>query len=128
MERIAQFLTVLLIFAFVLFLTWITTRWAAGFAKKQVTNKNIELIETVRVAPSKFVAIVRVGERYLSIGVGKDEITFLAEISREELDLKSSDRAEEEGPGRTPDFKAMIDGAMKRLGKKGGEDHDGGEQ
>ena len=129
MERIAQLFTVLLIFAFVLFLTWITTRWAAGFAKKQYFNKNIELIETAQVAPSRFVAIVRVGGRYLSLGIGKEEVTFLAELDRDELDLAPPDGRPKSGAsGSGADFRAMIGQALERIGKKDGTTHDGGGQ
>ena len=49
--------------------------------KKQTYNKNIEVVESYRIAPSKFIAIVRTGSKYLVIGVGKDEISKLSEQS-----------------------------------------------
>ena len=45
-DTFAQFITVLVIFAFVLFLTAAVTKWIAGYQKTQNKNRNIEVIET----------------------------------------------------------------------------------
>ncbi len=111
MERFIQLVTVLLIFIFVLFITFFTTRWVAGFAKKTTYNKNIEVVESYRIAPSKFIAIVRTGSKYLVLGIGKDEISKLAELDGESIDF-SSDSAIQ-----SFDFSDIIEKAKKRLGK-----------
>ena len=112
MERFIQLFTVLVIFVFVLFITFFTTRWVAGFAKKTTFNRNIEVVESYRIAPSKFIAIVRTGSKYLVLGIGKDEISKLAELEGESIDF-SSDSALKEF-----DFSSIIEKAKERLGKK----------
>lgn len=88
MENVIHLLTVLAIFVFVLFITYFTTKWIAGYSKKQNTNRNIDVIETYRITSSKYVAIIRTGSKYLAVGVGKDEINVLAELPEDGLDLE----------------------------------------
>ncbi len=125
MERIAQLVTVLLIFIVVLFLTYITTKLVAGFAKQQNVNRNIDVIESNRVAPSKFIAIVRVGKRYLALGIGKDEITYLTELSEDELEEPAS-VDHKNGPFPNARFQELLKKAGTRLQGKNDENHDGG--
>lgn len=89
-----QFITVLILFVFVLLITYWTTRWIARYQKGKAGAGNLEVIETCRISPNKYVQILRAGEKYLVIAVGKDEIHMLAELSEEELLLqKNSEEA-----------------------------------
>ncbi len=82
----------------------------AGFAKKASYSRNIEVIESYRIAPSKFIAIVRTGSRYLVIGVGKDEISKLAELEEESIDFNT------DASMKGFDFAGIIEKAKERLG------------
>ncbi len=64
LDSIVQLLTVLLIFIFVLALTYFTTKLTAGFQKGRYQSANVEIIETLRIAPTKYIQIVRIGEKY----------------------------------------------------------------
>ncbi len=123
MERLAQLLTVLVLFVFVLALTYFTTRWIAGYAKKQNVNQNIDVIETYRIAPSKFIAIVRTGSKYLAVGVGKDELTLLTELKEDEIISGDGYQTSSAGVFRKADFRSVIEKAKARFGKN---DEDGG--
>ena len=53
-----------------------------------VENKrNIQVIETFRLTTNKYIQIIKTGEKYLVIGIGKDTITMLTELSEEEIQL-----------------------------------------
>lgn len=80
-----QFITVLVLFVFVLGITYVTTRWIANYQKDKTKGGNIEVLESFRIAPNKYIQIVRTGSRYLAIAVGKDEVHMLTELSKEEL-------------------------------------------
>lgn len=80
-----QFMVVLLLFVFVLVLTYITTRWIAGYQKGRVSGGNIEVLEVYKVSANTYIQIVHIGNKYLAIGVGKDQITMLTELSEDEL-------------------------------------------
>ncbi len=82
-----QFLTVLVLFVFVLFITYFTTRFIANYQKNKTNGKNIEVIETARISSNKYLQIVKAGKHYLLIAIGKDEVHMLTELTEEELVL-----------------------------------------
>jgi flagellar protein FliO/FliZ len=86
-----QFLTVLIIFLFVLALTWWVTKWTAGFQKSRTTGANMEIIETLRLTNNKYVQIIKVGQKYLAVAVCKDTVTMLVEIPEDDLCLHGDD-------------------------------------
>lgn len=106
-----QFITVLVLFVFVLGITYVTTRWIANYQKEKTAGGNLEVIETMRITNNKYVQIVRAGNKYLAIAVGKDEIHMLSELSEDELIFMSS----EAGSGM--DFGSILD-KFKRLSRK----------
>lgn len=80
-----QFLTVLIIFVFVLALTYWVTKWTAGYQKSKSTGTNMELIDAMRLTNNKYVQIIRIGQKYLAVAVCKDTVTMLTEIPEDEL-------------------------------------------
>lgn len=87
LDSFVQLITILLLFLFVLVITYVVTRWVSGVQKIQMTGKNMELVETMRISNSKYLQIVRAGEKYLVIAVCKDTVTMLTELSAEEVSL-----------------------------------------
>lgn len=87
-----QLLSVLIIFVVVLGLTYYVTKWIANYQKGAESGKNIEVIETCKISATKYVQIIRIGERYVSIGVSKDQITNLGDVSSDELSLDTEEK------------------------------------
>ncbi len=102
----AQLITVLIIFVVVLGVTAWTTKWIAGYQKRQSESSNIELLEASRIGNNKYVQIVRVGETIYVLAIGKDTVTKLGEIPAEQL--KNKPKQKESG------FKSFFEKAMKR--------------
>lgn len=84
-DSVVQFFTVLIIFIFVLGVTWLTARYIAGFQKGKMRGNNFEMIDSFRISQNQVVQILRIGQRYVAIAVGKDGVTLLAELSEEEI-------------------------------------------
>lgn len=80
-----QLIGVLLVFVFVLALTYFTTKWIANYQKGQAHNKNLRIVETIRITNNKYIQIVEAGREYLVIAIGKDEIRLLTKLSEEQL-------------------------------------------
>ena len=97
LESFMQLTSVLVIFVFVLVITYVTTRWMAGFQKSRSYNKNLKIIETIAVGNNKLISIVAVGKKYIAVSVGKDDVHFLTEIKEDELkDLSFLDEPDKE--------------------------------
>ena len=90
-----QFISILIIFIAVLGATYYVTKWIANYQKGAESGKNIDIVETCRISTSKYVQIVRIGSRYVAIGVSKDNITNLGDVPTEDLDFsKASENAQ----------------------------------
>ncbi len=95
----------LLIFLFVLAVTWAATKWIANFQGTKIGGTNIEVVETYRLSASKYIQIIRTGEKYLAVAVCKDTVTMLTEISAEQIHLP------ERPADSMPDFKKIFEKA-----------------
>lgn len=85
LDSFVQLITVLVIFIFVLIITYFTTRWMTGIQKGRSFNKNLRIIETISAGNNKMISIVQAGEKYLVVSIGKDEVHYLTELKQEEL-------------------------------------------
>lgn len=114
LNSFVELFTALLIFAFVLVLTYFTTKFTAGLQKEKMKTANSEVVETARLANNKFILIIRTGNHYYSVISCKDSVTLLGELSPEELSLKEANEAKPQ-----MDFSKLLEKA-KMLGQKGG--------
>lgn len=87
-DSIVQLITVLVIFVFVLVITLLVTKWMAGFQKQQSMGKNIQVIETTRMTANQCVQILKIGNKYVAVAVGKDNVTLLAQLDEDEIDTE----------------------------------------
>ncbi len=105
-----QFITVLILFVFVLGITYATTRWIAGYQKNKMVSGNLEIIETMRITNNKYVQIIRAGSKYMVIAIGKDEIHMLSELSEDEISIWEKQPSE-------VNFGSILDKMKKQNGK-----------
>lgn len=87
-SEIGQLITVLLIFVFVLVITYLVTKWIANYQREKAPGENIEVLETKRVAPNKLVEIVRIGDKYFALAIGKDTVTPIGELDKDSLEYQ----------------------------------------
>ncbi len=90
-SNILQLLGMIVVFVLVLAATYYITKWIAKSGAIQPYAKNIKVIETFKIAPNKYIQIIQLGNRYYSIGVTKETITFLSALDEEQLDLQEPD-------------------------------------
>lgn len=117
LSSLGQFMSVLAIFVVVLLLTWLTTRWIAGYQQGQMHNQNLRIVETLKLTVNNYIQIVEVGDIYLVIAVSKDHIEKLAEITKDQLKEGTLDAA-----GQKMDmgesFRDILDKVKHHLPKK----------
>lgn len=107
LNAIAEFITVLFIFLLILAITYFTTRWIANFQKQKINSANIHVIETYRITTNKYLQIIQAGKKCFVIAVCKDTVTYLTEISEDDLDIRPEEPIE---PVR---FKEILEKAKK---------------
>lgn len=116
-EGFFQLMGVLLLFLFVLVITYISTRWIAQYQGGIMKNRNIQVIETFRVNNNKFIQIIQVGKKYLVISVCKDTINILAELIEEELIWKPS-MEEFQGSNINESFQEVFNKLKDKIPRK----------
>ncbi|MBQ3560015.1 MAG: flagellar biosynthetic protein FliO [Agathobacter sp.] len=85
MESFLQLISALLIFAFVLLITYFTTRWVGSYQKVRMKSRNLQILESLSVGNNKSICLLKTGTEYLVVAVGKDEIHPLATLQEEQL-------------------------------------------
>lgn len=80
-----QLMGAIVIFVFVLVITYFTTKWIGNYQQVHTTNKNLRVIESLRLTNNKFIQIVQAGDVYLVIAVGKEEVHLLTQLTKEQL-------------------------------------------
>ncbi|MBQ3545072.1 MAG: flagellar biosynthetic protein FliO [Lachnospiraceae bacterium] len=85
LNSVVQLITLIIIFCLILFLCYWTTRFIGGYQKSALKSTNFEVIEAFRISNTKFIQIIRIGEKYLVISVCKDSINLLTELSKDEV-------------------------------------------
>lgn len=104
LEAFAQLVTLVIIFVFVLALTYFATRIVGNVQKEKLTGSNIKVLETMRISQSKYIQVVKIGEKCFAIAVCKDTVTYLCELN--ESELVYSDASGQPG---VDSFKAILD-------------------
>jgi len=84
-DSFIKLISVLLVFIFVLAITYIVTRWIAGYQKVRMKSKNLQIIETIPAGANKMICLVKAGTEYLVVSIGKDEIHPLMTLKEEQL-------------------------------------------
>lgn len=115
-HSLVQLIGALIIFAFVLGITYLTTRWMGGFQKSRSNNKNLHIIETINVGNNKYISIVEAGTVYLVVSVGKDEVHLLTQLTREQLKDFSFEHVGEKESQES--FKEILEKLKDKLPKK----------
>lgn len=117
-----QLIGVLIIFLFVLLITYLTTKWMGGYQKAQTVGKKLQVIETARLVGNKYVQVIKAGEVYLVVAVGKDTVTMLAQLTQEQYEnvadeLQTSGDIQY-GSGSLESFQEILDKFKGHFSKK----------
>lgn len=113
---LVELIGVLIIFVFVLGITYLTTRWMGGFQKGKMKNKNLQILESLSVGGNKTLNIISAGKKYYVVAICKDSVQLISEISEEDLIDSSFDN--DNGIMGQESFKEILSKMKNRLPKK----------
>ncbi|MCH5268029.1 MAG: flagellar biosynthetic protein FliO [Lachnospiraceae bacterium] len=88
LSSIIKFIFILIVFIALLFAASWFTKWYAGSGMLKNQRGNIKILETHSIGQGKVVQILQIGEKYIAVAQGKDTVTYLTELSEEELDFE----------------------------------------
>lgn len=84
---VLQLIVLCVVFVIVLFMAYFAARLVGGFQANAHAKSNIKIVETVRIANNKCLQIVKIGESFYLIGVGKDEVHYLTKLDEEDIKM-----------------------------------------
>ena len=107
-DSIVQLITVSIMFILVLALTYFATRFVGNYQKTKLAGNNIQVLETFRISNSKYIQIIKIGEKYFAISVCKDTITYLGDLNAENLVFRNASN-----DFKIPNFKDILEKLKK---------------
>lgn len=114
-ESIVQLIVLFVIFAGILFLAYWSSKLTARLQNKTMQNGNVEIIETVRIQNNKYIQVIKIADKYIAVGVGKDEVHFLSELSADSVVRRTVDV-------KKTDFKDVLNKFTKTVDDSKGQD------
>lgn len=118
MESFLKLIATLLIFIFVLAITYLCTKWISNYQKVKFKSGNLQIIETIPAGNNKMICLVKAGMQYLVVAVGKDEIHLLSSLTEEQLTDLSFKNIPQDGMGINESFSEIMDRFKEKLPKK----------
>lgn len=104
---IAEVLALLIVFLLILAAAYYVTKYFGKTMTGYKMGGNIRLIETVRIAPEKYLQIVEVAERYFLLAVSKGNISLISELNKQDMKIEIGGEKNSESPFKEV-FQKMI--------------------
>jgi len=90
LQGVGQFFYILLLVVLVSVLAYYTTRMVASARFGKFGKRNLEIMESMGVGAQAFVHVLRVGEKYLLVGVTRTQVSQLCELDTDDLQLNAA--------------------------------------
>ena len=88
-------ISLILIFIFILVLAYFTAKLTAKLQSNSINKKaNIKVVESFRLGGNKFISIVKIGEDFYALGFGKDEITMIDKLDKDNITVSEHNSTE----------------------------------
>ena len=102
-DSIGQLVGLVAILIIILVAAYYTSRFIGGIKLGQMSKSNFQVIDTYRVTANKALQLIKVGNKYVVISIGKDEINFITELEEAEIIIR------ERNQGETQSFKQILE-------------------
>jgi flagellar protein FliO/FliZ len=80
----------------ILIAAYYTSKFIGGIKLGQMKKSNFQVIDSYRVTPNKALQIVKIGNKYVVISIGKDNINFITELDEAEVVIRESHQGEKQ--------------------------------
>lgn len=74
--------------------TYYTTKFIGGIKQNQFKKGNFQVIDAYRISQNKVVQIVKIGNKYVVLGIGKDTINYITELDEAEVFIREINAGE----------------------------------
>lgn len=84
-DNVLQLIGLCLLLVIILAAAYYTTRLVGRYKLGQLKDSNFKVVDSYRISPNKMLQIVKIGHKYVVIGIGKDQISYITELSENEI-------------------------------------------
>lgn len=98
-----QLIGLILLLIVILIATYYTTRFVGRMKLGQMKESNFKVIDAYRISPNKVVQIVKIGNKYIVLGIGKDTINYITQLDEAEVFIR------ENSAGEKMSFKQILE-------------------
>lgn len=102
-----QLAGLVLMLIIILIAAYYTSRIVGGIKLGQLRRSNFQVIDSYRITPNKTLQIVKIGNKYIVIAIGKDDVNYITELDESEVILKEFHQGEKQGLEQS--FKQILD-------------------
>lgn len=95
-DNFLQLIGLVLILIIILAAAYFTTRFVGNVKLSQLKNSNFQVIDTYRISPNKLMQVVKVGNKYIVIAIGKETVNFITELEESEVFLREPGNLEKQ--------------------------------
>ena len=117
-DSFLMLIATLLVFVFVLAITYMCTKWIANYQKIKLKSCNLQIVESIPAGNNKMICLVKTGSQYMVVGIGKDEIHLLMTLSEEQLTDFSFRQVNENSAITNETFSELLNKFKEKLPKK----------
>ena len=89
LSSVFKLILLLVVFFILLYGAHLFTKWYAKSGIVNARSSNISVIESQQISPGKSIIIAKIGNRYVSFVLFKENAVFLTELNEEELVFQS---------------------------------------
>lgn len=111
-QNILDAIILVFFFALVIAGSYFVSKFYGRQQKGKSTGKNVKVIECIGIAPQKYLQIINIGDKYILIAVAKDNVTYLCEVDKDDLNL-ADDNQKQSVP-----FKNLLNQYKDKFTKK----------
>ena len=118
LENFLMLIATLLVFVFVLVITYLCTKWIANYQRVRLKSCNLQILESIPAGNNKMICLVKAGTEYMVVGIGKDELRLLTTLSEEQLTDVSFRQVNENNVITNETFSELLNKLKEKLPKK----------
>lgn len=84
-DNALQLIGLFIILILILIAAYYTSRFVGNVKLGQLKDSNFKVIDVYRISANKMLQIVKVADKYVVIGISKDQITYIMELDESEI-------------------------------------------
>ncbi|NLO10747.1 MAG: flagellar biosynthetic protein FliO [Clostridiales bacterium] len=84
-NNVLQLLGLVLLLIVILIAAYYTSKFVGRYKMGQLKDSNIQVIEAYRISTNKMLQIVKISNKYVVIGISKDNITYITELDESQV-------------------------------------------